>query len=645
MKRPQLPLLPTRTLCSCYQFSFAHAVFVSGTVHSLPDPLLKALANATLVSTCNSTLGSAPNSCACIRLTIFRSVTKEQNLAFYRALSKNNIDWIGCLSGSTAPHCGTIQYYILMIATAVAIPILCGLFTVLFYCCRCCPCCKYKCCCYNCGGKQPRNKLTPEGQWVSGPYTKCERYFWYSAHAFVLAILLLLSIGGGFSVSQIPDNIAVIFDAIIYVVEIPGKFFEQTASPAILVATKNMNTEVGGINTNYSTAALAVKAAATALAASAACQAASSCCNNYIQLYGEIRDLGALTKEFDRDAFSGFLNNTLNGKLSEGKDKVKDMNIPTATIRDFKEFPKMVPAGTGFVLFVPVFLPILINLFAFLCKKQCPFWCSHICGFLFSGLVFLIFIIIFIVGSALSETCLFLPAATIDKVDTSGLEAVFPGADANASSAVTDLFKHCLAKKSGGNMFLAVKYNISGEIDTIVGDKINKQVLGLDADAMSKITPIVVHCTSGDPKALQDDLRTKQAALKVIVDNIDVSTRASVTKVLMNFADQISSCDVLASGYIGLRESICGPFSDSIFATYFSLYGCGIFLIFFLMTTTKIVKKVSRSSAVAPEQAPKVAGAPPEAASAMNAKTPQVTAKTDQKVTAKADQKVVKKPN
>lgn len=188
-------------------------------------------------------------------------------------------------------------------------------------------------------------------------------------------------------------------------------------------------------------------------------------------------------------------------------------------------------------------------------------------------------------------------------------------------------------------MFLAVKYNISGEIDTIVGDKINKQVLGLDADAMSKITPITATCEGGDSAALakQNDLRTKQAALKVIVDNIDVSTRASVTKVLMNFADQISSCDVLATGYIGLRESICGPFSDSIFATYFSLYGCGIFLIFFLMTTMKIVKKVSRSSAVAPEQAPKVAGAPPEAASAMNTKTPQATAK--------ADQKVVKKPN
>jgi hypothetical protein len=381
---------------------------------------------------------------------------------------------------------------------------------------------------------------------------------------------------------------------------------------------------------------LAVKNAASTL--HDACGSVG-CCSSSVSAYAGIRDLGALTKEFDRNAFSGFLNDTLNSKLVEGKDKVKDMNIPTATIRDFKEFPKMVPAGTGFVLFVPVFLPIIINLLAFLCKKQCPFWCSHICGFLFSGLVFLIFIVIFIIGSALSETCLFLPAATVDKVDTSGIEAVFPGADAGASSAVTDLFKHCLAKKSGGNMFLAVKYNISGEIDTIVGDKINKQVLGLDADAMSKITPITATCENGDSAALakQNDLRTKQAALKVIVDNIDVSTRASVTKVLMNFADQISSCDVLASGYIGLRESICGPFSDSIFATYFSLYGCGIFLIFFLITTMKIVKKVSRSSAVAPEQAPKVAGAPPEAASAMNTKTPQATAK--------ADQKVVKKPN
>jgi hypothetical protein len=571
-----------------------------------------------------------------LRLILFDSVTKDQSLAFYKALSKGSIDWIGCLTGSTLPQCGTIQYYILMVATAVVIPILCGLFTVLFYCCRCCPCCKYKFCCYNCGGKQPRNKLTPEGQWVSGPYTKCERFFWYGAHAFVLAVLLLLSIGGGFSVSQIPDNIAVIFEAIIYVVEIPALFFEKTASPAILIAITSMETEVGGINTNYSTAATAVKNAAADLAT--ACGGA--CCNNKVTAYAGLRDLGALTKTFDRSAFSGFLNNTLNGKLSEGKDKVKEMNLPTATLKSAKEFPKMVPAGAGFVLFVPVFLPIIINLFAFLCKKQCPFWCSHICGFLFSGLVFLIFILVFIIGSALSETCLFLPSATVDKVDTSGIEAVFPGADTNSSSAVTDLFKHCLAKKSGGNMFLAVNYNIDQEINTIVGDKINKEVLGMDADAMSKIAPTDPGSDcNGDTtkKNLQIDLQSKQTALKAIVDNIDVATRASVVKVLKDFTTQISSCDVIATGYIGLRESICGPFSDSIFATYFSLYGCGIFLIFFLITTTKIVKKVSRSSAVAPEQAPKVAGAPPEAASAMNAKKPQVTAKTDQKV--------VKKPN
>lgn len=568
----------------------------------------------------------------------FNVVTKDQNLAFYKALSKGNIDWIGCVTGSTLPHCGTIQYYILMIATAVVIPLLCGLFTVLFYCCRCCPCCKYKCCCYNCGGKQPRNKLSAEGQWVSGPYTKCERFFWYGAHALVLAILLLLSIGGGFSVSQIPENISVIFDAIIYVIEIPGKFFDQTASPAILTAIKSMESEVGNINANYSTAAKAVKDAASALSTS--CAQANSCCNNHLlNLYVGIRDLSALTKEFDRTAFSGFLNNTLNSKLIEGKDKVKEMNIPTSTIKELKEYPKLVPAGAGFVLFVPVFLPILINLLAFLCKKQCPFWCSHICGFLFSGLVFLLFILIFIIGSALSETCLFLPSASVDKVDTSGIQAVFPGADTNSSSAVTGLFEHCIAKKSGGNMFLAVNYDIKQQIKSIVEEKINKEVLGLDSAALSKLNPMEPAACDADPatRALQVNLKTAQAVMSSVVGNIDVVTRASVIKVLMDFANQISSCDVIAAGYIGLRESICGPFSDSIFATYFSLYGCGIFLILFLITTTKIVKKVSRSSAVAPEPAPKVVGAPPEAASAMNAKTPQTTAKSDQKV--------VKKPN
>jgi hypothetical protein len=424
------------------------------------------------------------------------------------------------------------------------------------------------------------------------------------------------------------------------VVEIPGKFFDQTASPAISKAVDSMNKEVDAINTNYGDAAKGVKNAAGVLVSSCV----GECCSSFIGAYQGIRDLGALNKQFDRDAFSGFLSGTLNGKLSEGKEKVKDMNIPTATIKDLKQYPKMVPAGAGFVLFAPVFLPILINLLAFLCKKQCPFWFSHVCGFLFSGLVFLIFILIFLIGSVLSDACLFLPSATADKVDTSGIEVVFSGSN---SSTVTDLFKHCLAKKSGGNMFLAVNYNINQEINTIVGEKINKQVLGLDSDAMSKITPIdpaSQGCGAGTFRTQQETLAAKQLVLKNIVDNIDVTTQRSVAKVLLDFANQISSCDVIASGYIGLRDSICGPFSDSIFATYFSLYGCGIFLILFLITTMKIVKKVSRSSAVAPDQAPKVAGAPPEAASAMAVKTPLSIAKVDPK-NAKIDQKVVKKPH
>ncbi len=578
-------------------------------------------------------------------------MSKAQSLALYRAAIKGTLDPMACLMGSydeSKSYCGAIQYYIIMVATAVVIPILCGLFTVLFYCCRACPCCKFKVCCYNCGGKQPRNRLTPEGQWVSGPYTKCEKSFWYSAHALVLAVLLLLSIGGGFSVSAIPDNIAIIFDAVIYVIEIPGKFFDQVASPAILVAITSMRAEVTDINSNYTAAASAVKSAAAALAT--AC--ASGCCSSDQSKYAALRDLDALTKTFEPNAFTGFLNNTLNQKLIEGKDMVKKLNVPTDTVKSVKDFPKMIPAGTGFVLFAPVFLPILINLLAFLCKKQCPFWCSHRCAFLFSGLVFLIFIVIFLVGSVLSEMCLFLPAATVDSVDASGIDAIFPPSADKTPSDITTLFTQCLAKKKGGNMFRAVQYNISGEIDNIVSQNINKDALGMNADALSKISPItqavIDACNSdaNDRKVKLQTLQASQIVLNTIVGNIDVTTRGRVTKVLVGFTDAISSCDVLATGYIGLRDSICGGFSDSIFATYFSLYGCGIFLILFLITTMKIVKKYSRSSAVAPEQAPKVAGAPPEAAATMattkpgaNSKTPQVNA------AAKADQKEVKKPH
>lgn len=534
-----------------------------------------------------------------------------------------------------------------MVATAVAIPILCGLFTVLFYCCRCCPCCKYKCCCYNCGGKQPRNKKTPEGLWVSGPYTKCEKSFWYSAHFLVIAILLLLSIGGGFSVSAIPDNIVVIFDAIVYVIEIPGKFFDEVASPAILTAISAMNREVTVINSNYSTAALAVKSAATT--AATACSS-GTCCASKQAGYNALKDLSALTQQFDPNTFSGFLNNTLNEKLKDGKDKVKQMNVPTDLIKSFKDFPKAVPAGAGFVLFAPVFLPILINLLAFLCKKQCPFWCSHLCGFLFSGLVFLLFIIIFLLGSTLSEMCLFLPSSTVDSVDTSGIEVVFPASADGTPNDITNLFKYCLAKRKGGNMFAAVKYNISNEVTTIVNQNINKQKLGLDADALAKMSQADVTqedvnaCTDPTLKSNLEALRSKQITFNSIVNNIDVSTRASVSSVLFGFTDTISSCDIIATGYTGLRDSICGGFSDSIFATYFSLYGCGIFLILFLFTTMKIVKKVSRSAAVAPaDQAPKVAGAPPEAASAMS--TQNATTKPGANTKTKTDQKEVKKPN
>lgn len=200
-------------------------------------------------------------------------------------------------------------------------------------------------------------------------------------------------------------------------------------------------------------------------------------------------------------------------------------------------------------------------------------------------------------------------------------------------------------------MFRAVRYNISGEIANIVDANINKDVLGMNADALSKISPIpdsvITNCNSdpNDRKAKLQTLQSSQIALNSIVSNIDVSTRARVTKVLVGFTDAISSCDILAKGYTGLRDSICGGFSDSIFATYFSLYGCGIFLILLLITTMKIVKKYSRSSAVAPEQALKVAGAP-EAAAAMATTKPGSTTKTPQvNANAKADQKEVKKPH
>jgi hypothetical protein len=534
-----------------------------------------------------------------------------------------------------------------MIVTAIFIPILCGLFTVLFYCCRCCPCCKYKCCCNNCGGKQPLNKKNADGVWVSGPYTKCEKSYWYTSHAVVIAVLLLLSIGGGYSVSAIPDNIAVIFDAVVYVMEIPGKFFDEVATPAIAKALISMSDEVGTINTQYSTAALAVKDASAALATSCT---SGSCCQYMQPTFVSIRDLDALTKTFDRNAFSGFLNATLNDQLKEGKDVIKKANIPVDQVKSLKEFPKMVPAGAGFVLFVPVFLPIIINLLAFCCKKQCPFWCSHLCAFLFSGLVFIIFIVIFLVGSVLSETCNFLPSPTVDAVDVSGINAIFPPADGANSSSITNLFKHCLAKKTGGNMFDAVSFDINGQIKSIVDQNINKEVLGIDSSAESKIQPInqtiIDLCNSGtSQRAELVSLQTAQSNLNSVVMNIDVTTRAGVSKVLLGFANQISSCDVISTGYLGLRSSICGGFSDSIIATYFSLYGCGIFLILFLITTMKIVKKVSRSSAVHPaEQAPKVAGAPDAASAMAPSKAGASTAKAPQ-VSTKADQKQVQKPN
>jgi hypothetical protein len=560
-----------------------------------------------------------------------------------------NIDFMACLGAYTQDqsYCGVIQYYILMIVTAVIIPILCGLFTVLFYCCRCCPCCKYKLCCNNCGGKQPLNQKNADGIWVSGPYTKCEKSFWYTSHAVVIAILLLLSIGGGYSVSAIPDNIAIIFDAVIYVMEIPGKFFDDVATPAIAIALTSMSDEVGIINTQYSTAALSVKDAAAALAGNCTF---GSCCEYMQPFFAGIRDLDALTKTFDRNAFSGFLNATLNDQLKEGKDVIKKANIPIDEVKSFKEFPKMVPAGTGFVLFVPVFLPILINLLAFFCKKQCPFWCSHLCAFLFSGLVFLIFIVIFLVGSVLSETCTFLPSPTVDAVDVSGIDAIFPPSDGANSSSITNLFKHCLAKKTGGSMFDAVSFDISGEIKSIVEKNINKDVLGIDSNAQSKISPInqtiIDLCNSSTTQRAQlVSLQSAQTNLDSVVGSIDVTTRAGVSKVLLGFANKISSCDVIAAGYLGLRTSICGGFSDSIIATYFSLYGCGIFLILFLITTMKIVKKVSRSSAVHPaEQAPKVAGAPDAASAMAPSKAGASTAKAPQAST-KADQKQVQKPN
>jgi hypothetical protein len=586
----------------------------------------------------------------CFAHSFLFSVSKDQSLALFRQAVNGNIDVPACLMGAYTQdqkYCGVIQYYILMIVTALIIPLLCGLFTVLFYCCRCCPCCKYKCCCNNCGGKQPLNQKNADGVWVSGPYTKCEKSFWYTSHAVVVGVLLLLSIGGGYSVSAIPDNIAVIFDAVVYVMEIPGKFFDEVATPAISVALTSMADEVDTINTQYSTAALAVKGAASALAS--ACTS-GSCCEYMQSTFANIRDLDALTKTFDRNAFNGFLNATLNDKLKEGKDVIKNANIPVNDVKALKEFPKMVPAGAGFVLFVPVFLPILINLLAFFCKKQCPFWCSHLCAFLFSGLVFLIFIVIFLVGSVLSETCTFLPAPTTDAVDVSGIEAIFPPKEGANSSSITNLFKHCLAKKSGGSMFDAVSFDISGQIKSIVEENINKDVLGIDSNAQSKIAPInqtiIDMCNSTTTqRGNLVSLQSAQAKLNSVVGNIDVTTRAGVSKVLLGFANQISSCDVIATGYLGLRSSICGGFSDSIIATYFSLYGCGIFLILFLITTMKIVKKVSRSSAVHPaDQAPKVAGAPDAASAMAPSKAGASTAKAPQAST-KADQKQVQKPN
>jgi hypothetical protein len=552
----------------------------------------------------------------------FVSVTKENSLDLFKRLAKGDTGFaLGCLMGGTELACGVIQYYIIMIATAIAIPILCGFFTCCFLMCRCCPCCKSKLCCYNCGGKQPRNKKTETGEWVSGPYTRSEKVCWYSCHAVVIAILLLLSIGGAFSVNSIPASVAVIIDALVFVMEVPGKFFDQIATPAIAVAITSMNSKVSVINTNYSTPALAVKAAATTLVASCS----SPCCDSTtdIPLYTALKDLSALSMTFDPNAFSGFLNDTLNSQLKTGKDQIKKA-MPQSTVdmvKDSKGSVLLIPATAGFVLFVPVFLPVIINLLAFICRKQCPFWCSHICAFLFSGLVFLIFILIFLIGSILTEMCTFLPVSTINKPDVSGLETVFPPSDGGNSTAIPNLFKECFARKSGGNMFLAVNYDISGQISSIVTSSISNEKLGLDSAALAKLVPItqakVDACSDTTNKANLLKLRTEQLNLKAVTDTIETATRASVTTVLTNFANQISSCDDLATGYLGLRDSICGGFSDSIVATYFSLYGCGIFLILFLLTTCKIVKKVSRSPAVAPELAPKVAGAPPDAASSM----------------------------
>jgi hypothetical protein len=431
------------------------------------------------------------------------------------------------------------------------------------------------------------------------------------------------------------------------VIRIPGRFFNEVASPAITRAMTAMSTEVSSINSGYSAASEAVRNAALALETSCV----GGCCSFQIPLFSSISSLGALNRTFDPNAFSGFLNSTLNDKLKEGKDVINNANIPSATIESYKDFPKMVPPGTGFILFVPVFLPLLINFLSFLCKKQCPFWCSHICGFLFSGLVFLLFIVVFLVGSMLSETCNFLPSASESgAVDVSGIDAMFPPAADGSSNGLAKLFQQCFAKKTGGNMFLAVSYNISHEINVIVEQNINKETLGLDSDAINKLEPIpqsmIDACNSNSTnKANLEALRTAQMAMSTFIGNIDVTTRGSVSRVLVGFANQISSCDVLADGYLKLRDSICGGFSDSIIATYFSLYGCGIFLILFLITTTKIVKKVSRSSAVIPEQAPKVAGAPPDAAAAMapSAKgaasapaKPTVTQRSDAKETRKA---------
>jgi len=574
---------------------------------------------------------------------MFASVTRENTLDLFKRLANGDTGFVvGCLAGGSELACGVIQFYIIMIGSAVAIPIICGFFTCCFLMCRCCPCCKSKLCCYNCGGKQPRNKKTETGEWVSGPYTRCEKMCWYTSHAIVIAILLLLSIGGAFSVNSIPSSIGVIIDALVFVMEIPGKFFDVVATPAIATAIVSMNDKVSGINTNYSTAATAVKTKAADLATN--CNDGTCCTTAENTEYGAISNLAALSMTFDPNAFSGFLNKTLNDQLKEGKDVIKTaMSQSTVDmIKGSKSQVLLVPATAGFVLFVPVFLPIIINLLAFICRKQCPFWCSHICAFLFSGLVFLIFILVFLVGSILTEMCVFLPAVTINQPDVSGLDAVFPlKADGN-SSAVPNLFKQCFAKKTGGNMFLAVNYDISGQIHSIVTSSISNEKLGLDSAALAKLVPISqadrvdrAACSSSPNKVKLQALRDAQLLLKSVTDNIETSTRAGVTTVLTNFANQISSCDDLATGYLGLRNSICEGFSDSIVATYFSLYGCGIFLILFLLTTCKIVKKVSRGGTVAPGQAPQVAGAPDAASSMTKTKQPN----TDAHVTKTADPK------